>query len=114
MGNNGPHLKMEGGYQVLGAVEVEWKVCTAVINCCLKQSVVFHNSMHGFREGRGMETATLKANLAQQLSGLAHETLFQVFLDICKAFDSLDRGRCLEVLRSYWLSPNLSCLLTGY
>ena len=48
--------------------------------------------------GRGIGTATLEAKLAQHLAVLAHEPLFQVLLEIPKAYDSLDRGRCLEVV----------------
>ena len=39
-----------------------------------------------------MGTATLEAKIAQHLVGLAHETLFQVFLDVRKAYDVLNRG----------------------
>ena len=73
-----------------------------------------HNALHRFRGGRGTGTATLETKLAQQLTGLSHELLFQVFFDIRKAYDSLDRGRCLEVLRGYGMIPNLAELLTTY
>ena len=66
-------------------VEVLWKVCAVVVNCWLKRSVVLHNALHGFRTGREMWTATLESKLDQQLAGLAHEPLFQVFLDVQKA-----------------------------
>ena len=36
-----------------------------------------------------MGTATLEAKLDQYLAGLAHELLFQVFLDVYKSYDSL-------------------------
>ena len=49
LGENGPLPKREGGYQVIGMVEVLWKVCSLVVNCCLKRSVVFYNAHHGFR-----------------------------------------------------------------
>ena len=58
--------------------------------------------------------ANLEAKMAQKLSGLAHEPLFQVFLEIHKPYDSLDRGRCLEKLRGYGMGLNLSHLLTKY
>ena len=57
---------------------------------------------------------TLEVNLAQHLTCLAHKPLFQVFLDFRKAYDSLDRGRYLEILRGYGLGPNLVCLLDNY
>ena len=64
----------------------------------MRWGVVLHEALHGFRGGRGMGTATLEVNLDQQLAVLAHKPLFQVFLDIQKAYDSLYRGRFLEVL----------------
>ena len=36
---------------------------------------------------------TLEAKLAQHLDGLAHDLLFQVFLNVHKAYDSLERER---------------------
>ena len=83
--------KGKGYFWSIGIVEVTWKVCTAVANCRLKWGVVLHKDLHRFRVGHGTGTATLEANLAQQVAGIAHKPLFQVFLDIHKAYDSLDR-----------------------
>ena len=58
--------------------------------------------------------APLEANLDQQLAGLEKEPLFQVFLDIRKVYDSLDRGKFIEVLRCYGMGTNLACLLKSY
>ena len=68
-----------------------WKVCSVVVNCWLKRSVVLHKTLHGFIEREGTGTATLEAKLSQQLTGLAHNPLFHVLLDVRKAYDSLDR-----------------------
>ena len=106
--------KGKGEFWVIGIVEVAWKVCAAVVNFRLKPVFVLHDALHGFRAGQGMGTATPEAKLAQQLSGLAHNPLFQVFLDIYKVYDSLDRGQCLEVLRGYGMKPNLAQLLKSY
>ena len=94
--------KMEGGgYWGIGIVEVVWKVYATVVNFGLKRSVTLHDALHGFRAGRGMGAATLEANLVQKLSGIAHEPLFQVFLDVQKAYDSLGRGWCMGILQGY-------------
>ena len=45
--------KEKGDYRGIGIVEVLWKACSVVVNCRLKKSVVFHDSINGFREGRG-------------------------------------------------------------
>ena len=42
-------LKGKGGYRIIGIVEVLWKVCSVVVNCSLKRSIVFHSALHRFR-----------------------------------------------------------------
>ena len=85
-------------YQGIGLVKLVWKVCATLVNCCLRRSVMLHNALHGFREGRGTGTATLEAKFLQQLEGLEHEPMFHIFLELRKAYDSLDRGWCMEIL----------------
>ena len=85
-----------------------------MVNCSLKGSVMLYVTLHGFREGRGMGTEALVTNLEEQLSGLAHEPLFQDFLDVHKAYDSLDMEQCLELLRIYRLGKNLCRILKNY
>ena len=75
---------------------------------------MLHNTIQGFREGVGTGLVMLEANMAQNLVGLAHEPLFQVFIDVWKAYDLLDRERCLELLRGYGMGPNLAWLLDNY
>ena len=105
--------KWKREYWEISIVEVMRKVCAAVVNCRLKKSVALHNSLHGLREDQGTGTATLEANTVQQLDRITHELLLQIFLDARKAYDLLDRGRCLEILRVYGLGPNLDRLLTN-
>ena len=85
-----------------------------MVNCCLKQTVVLHGTLHRFRERWGTGPSTVQAKLVQQLAGLAHKPIFQLFLDVRKAYKSLDRGRCLEILRGYGLVMNLAHLFTYY
>ena len=56
----------------------------------------------------------MEANLAHQLDGISHKPLFQVFLDVHKAYRYMDRGRCLEIFRGYRLGPKLTRLLKNY
>ena len=69
---------------------------------------------HGIRHGTGMGTTTVEVIMAQQLAGLVHKPLFQVFLDVPKSYDSVDRGVCMEILRGYGFGPNLHRLLQRY
>ena len=90
--------KGEKDYRGIGLVEVMWKVVAAILNLRLTASITFHDFLHGFRKGRGTGTTTLKAKLLQQLAALREEVLYVIFLDLHKAYDALDRSRCLEIM----------------
>ena len=59
----------------------------------MKWGVVLHEPLHGFIVVQGTGTATLEVNLAQELAGISKNSLLQVLLDICKEYESLERGR---------------------
>ena len=80
-------------------MEVIWKVCATVVNVRIKWSVTLHDTLHWFRAGRGTETATLEEKLAHQLEGIVNKPLLQVFLDVQKVYDYLDRGQCMDIMR---------------
>ena len=101
-------------YQGIGLVEVMWKVVAAVLNRRFTSSITYHNVLHGFRAGRGTGTATLKAKMLQQLAALREEVLYVIFLDLTKAYDALDRSRCLDILEGYGVGPNARRILTTY
>ena len=67
-----------------------------------------------FRAGRGTGNATLEAKLLQLLADLREEVLYVIFLDLYKAYDALDRSRCLEILEGYGVAPKSRRLLTRY
>ena len=75
-----------------------WKVVTAILNRLLTASITFHDFLHGFWEVRGTGTATLEANLLQQIAAWREEVMYVIFLDLRKAYDALGRSRCLDIL----------------
>ena len=77
-------------------------------------SITYHDALHGFRAGRGTGTTTLEANMLQQLAAMREEVLDVIFLDLTKAYDALDRSRCLEILEGYCVGPNARRLLKTY
>ena len=101
-------------YRSIGLVEVMWKVVTAILNLRLTASITFHDFLHGFQEGHGTGTVTLKAKLLQQLAALREEVLYVIFLDLHKAYDALDRYRCLKILEGYGVGPRARRLLQSY
>ena len=100
--------------QGIGLMEVMWKVVAAILNSCFTASITYHDFLHGFGEGRGTGTATLKAKLLQQLAALREEVLYVIFLDLQKAYDALDRSRCLEILEGYGVGLQARKLLKTY
>ena len=56
----------------------------------------------------------MEAKLEQQLEWIVHEPLFQVFIDVQNSYDSLDRSRCMKILRGCGLVPKLQQLLQRY
>ena len=95
-------------------MEVMWKVVAAIINRRFTASIAYHDFLCGFRAGRGTGIATLEAKLLQQLGALGEEVLYVIFLDLHKAYDALDRSRCLEILEGYGVGPQDRNLLKTY
>ena len=103
-----------GEYIGIGLVDTIWKVCTSIVNSRLQSSILLHDVLHGFQQGRGTGTAIMEAKLEQKLTGIVHKPLFQVFIGVRKAYDSLDLGICMEILCRYGLVPRLQWLLQRY
>ena len=49
-----------------------------------------------------------------QMAACKDIPLYQVFLDLTKAYDTLDRGRTIEILKTYGTGPNTIRLLERY
>ena len=71
-------------------VEVLWKAVTSLLNRRLTAAITFHDVLHGFWAGRGTGTVALEANLLQHLTAMREVVLFEVLLDLQKAYESLD------------------------
>ena len=85
-----------------------------ILNRHFTSSITFHDVLHGFRAGRGTGTATLEAKLLQQIAAMREEVLYVIFLDLTKAYDALDRSRCLDILEGYGVGPSARRLLQTY
>jgi hypothetical protein len=73
-----------------------------------------HDSFHGCRNKRVTRSAVIKAKLAQQLAHLEQAPFYGVFLDLKKAFDSMDRERCLLILEGYGVRPRMIRLIRNF
>ena len=101
-------------YRGIGLVEVMWKVVSAILNRRFTASITNHDFLHMLRAGRGTGTATLEAKLLQHIAALREEVLYMIFLDLHKAYNALDRSRCLEILEGYGVGPRAREILRNY
>ena len=62
--------KVGGEYRGIGLVEVIWKAVTVILNRRFTAAITYHDSLHGFRAGRGTGTAALDVKLLQQVTAL--------------------------------------------
>ena len=76
--------------------------------------ILYYDTLHGFRAGQGTGTASLKAKMLHQLESIREEVIYDIFLDLHKAYGSLDRERCLDILLGYVVGPRSLHLFHWY
>jgi hypothetical protein len=91
-----------------------WKVVSSIINARLQEPISFHDALHGFRRCQGTGTATLNAKLQMQLAHIQGIPLYQLFLNLSKAYDTLDCTRALQLLQRYGVGEGTARLLTNF
>ena len=82
----------------VGKLEVMWKSTTDIINQRLTSVICYHNTIHGFQTGRGTGTATLEDNIFQHMIPMRDSVLRTIFMDLQKAYVTLDWDRHLDIL----------------
>ncbi len=70
-------------------------------------SIEFHDCLHRGLPKRGTGTALIEAKLAQQLAWQDQCHLYEIYVDLKKAYDSIDKGCMMEILKAYGVGPNL-------
>ena len=73
-------------------------------------SIKFHDCLHGGLTKRGTGTATIEAKLYQSLAWRDQCPFYQIYLDLKKAYDALDRERTLNILAAYGVGPKMLAL----
>ena len=101
-------------YRGIGLVEVMWKAVAVILNRRFTASITYHNYLHRFWAGRGKGTATLEVKLLQQVASLGEAVLHAIFLSLHKAYNALDRSRCLDILEGYGIGIRSLRLLRRY
>jgi Reverse transcriptase (RNA-dependent DNA polymerase) len=80
----------------------------------MSRTIQFDDMLHAFRPGRGTGTAILEARLHLDRSIQKGKMLSQVFLDLSKAYDTLDRDRTILLLLAYGVGPRSLRLLQNF
>ena len=106
--------KGNSDYRGFGLLEINWKVIKSIINRRIASKVTFHDALHGFGARRGTGTTCIKEKLQLQLSKMVQKTLHFVFLDLWKAYNTINREQLLEILEGYGVGPNVLGLLKFY
>jgi exonuclease III len=106
--------KPDGTFRGISLLDVVYKICSVIIHTRLSNAIEFHDGIHGFRRHRGTCTAILEAKLQMQLAANSSCPLFQVFIDLKKAYDSVDRERVLHILCGYGVGPRLCTLIQQF
>jgi Reverse transcriptase (RNA-dependent DNA polymerase)/Endonuclease/Exonuclease/phosphatase family len=101
-------------YRGIGLLEVVWKLISAIIDTRLKKGIEFQPEIHGFRPGYGTGTAILSNKLSLQKACVSGESLKQVYLDLSKAYDTLNRDTTMAILKSYGVGERIGLLLNNF
>ena len=96
-----------GEFRGIALLEILYKVISSIVTARLMAGIEFDDTVHGFRAGRGTGTAGMEFKLNMQLAQRTKKPLFIVFLDLKKAYDTLDRERTIEILRKYGVGENV-------
>ena len=94
-----------GDYLVIVIMKVMWKAVVVILTRHFTAFITYQDSLNGFRGGCGTGTDTLEVKMIQQVTAMKKAVLHAIFLDLHKAYNSLDRSRCLYILEGYGIGP---------
>jgi hypothetical protein len=90
-------------------LEPFWKVIEKIVVAQFA-SIKFHDSLHSGLLAWGTGTAMIEARLHQSLPWHNQCPLYQIFLDLKKAYGALDREQLLDILVAYGVGPKMLAL----
>jgi hypothetical protein len=96
-----------GEFRGIALLEIIYKLISSIINQRLCSKINLHDALHGFRKKRGTGTAIMEAKLLAQLRCRLDEPLYMIFIDLKKAYDTLDRSQAMRILEGYGVGANI-------
>jgi Reverse transcriptase (RNA-dependent DNA polymerase) len=94
-------------FRGIALLEVVYKLVSTIVNARLGDAIKFHKAVHGFRRGRGTTTAIAEVKLVMRANRQSNKPLFLIFLDLKKAYDTLDRERTWQIMQGYGVGPRI-------
>jgi hypothetical protein len=101
-------------YRGIGLLEIIRKLMTAIIDNRLRSTIEFQDEIHRFRKSRGTGTAILCNKLLCQQSNMEGKPLKQIYIDLSKAYNTLDRKTTLKILEHYGVGKRTKNLLESF
>ena len=73
---------------------------------------MFHDVIHCFQANCGTGTSYIEEKLLNHMDAMKKEVMYDIFLGINKAYDTMDRDQRLYILEIYGVGPrNLQLIL---
>jgi Reverse transcriptase (RNA-dependent DNA polymerase) len=91
----------KNNFRGITLLDTAYKLIASVINFRASKAIEFTKGVHGFRAERGCNTAIQEAKWDMNARQQSTEPYHQVFLDLSKAFDTVDRPRLLMIMKAY-------------
>ena len=109
-------LISKGGdnYWGISPLEIIWNVIESIVNWRIASKVTFQASLHDFVANQRTGRVYIEAKLLYQMLQVVQKTLYYIFLDLHKAYNSVDWEQLLAILEGYRVGPNTLGLLLFY
>ena len=92
-------------------LDILWRVLEIIIDTHLNACINFHEVLHGLCAVILMGMTILELKLTQELAIIDQYPLLLLFLDLCKSYETLDRGHLLTTLERYGAGPQMCGIL---
>ena len=99
--------EQSGGVREIGLLEYIYKLISQIINLYLSKAIYFWEKVYEFWEKYRTFTIVGKTKLRIQIATYQLDVLYQVYLDLSKEYDSIDRNKIVQLLKKYKIGSRL-------
>ena len=98
----------------IGLLEVLWKVIESIIDTPVNTDVQFHEVLLEFCAFQVIGTAIIELKMDHEMATIDQYPLLLVFVDISKAYDTLECGLLIHTLEEYGTGLKLHGILEKF